>query len=86
MRNSQVEFEVFTAVVMKSTIFWDIMQCSPLPPAFTLVSCSVHFSDPEDGLHGVISQKMVLFEEFTVHSLVVELTMADFIGKLPTWH
>jgi hypothetical protein len=43
-------------------------------PAFTLVSCSAYFFDPEDGsdvppkrrltlseLHGVISQKMVLF-------------------------
>jgi hypothetical protein len=27
---SIVEFEVLTAVVMKSTIFWDITQCSPL--------------------------------------------------------
>jgi hypothetical protein len=25
-----VGFEVFTAVVMKSIIFWDIMPCSPL--------------------------------------------------------
>jgi hypothetical protein len=25
-----VEFEVLTAVVMKSTIFWDITPCSPL--------------------------------------------------------
>jgi hypothetical protein len=34
--------EVLTAVVMKSTIF-----C--LPPAFTLVSCSAYFFNPEDG-------------------------------------
>jgi hypothetical protein len=38
--------EVFTAVVMESTIFWDITPCSPL----TL-----------NELHSVISQKMVLF-------------------------
>jgi hypothetical protein len=75
-----VWFEVLTAVVMKSTIFWDITPCSPLsvnrrfggtcrthlqgqkmlvrwarnqreilPPAFTLVSCSPYFFDPEDG-------------------------------------
>jgi hypothetical protein len=41
-----VGFEVFTAVVMKNTIFWDITPCSQL----TL-----------NGLHSVISQKMVLF-------------------------
>jgi hypothetical protein len=28
--SSFVGFEVLTAVVMKSTIFWDITQCSPL--------------------------------------------------------
>jgi hypothetical protein len=38
-------FEVLTSVVMKSTIFWDI---TPLPPAFTLVSSSFYFFDPED--------------------------------------
>jgi hypothetical protein len=27
---NSVGFEVLTAVVMKSTVFWDIMQCSPL--------------------------------------------------------
>jgi hypothetical protein len=48
-----LEFEVLTAVVMKSSIFWDIMPCSPLivnrrfratclPLTFTLVSCSVY--------------------------------------------
>jgi hypothetical protein len=45
-----VGFEVLTAVVMKSTIFWDITPCSPLkvklclPLAFTLVSCSAYSS------------------------------------------
>jgi hypothetical protein len=45
-----VRFEVFTAVVMKSTIFWNITSCSPL-----LATC-FHagfllglFFDPEDG-------------------------------------
>jgi hypothetical protein len=41
-----VGFEVLTAVVMKSTIFWDITPCSVL-------SVYVHFGgtyrDPEDG-------------------------------------
>jgi hypothetical protein len=27
--NELVGFEVFTAVVMKSIIFWDMMPCSP---------------------------------------------------------
>jgi hypothetical protein len=48
-----VGFEVLTAVVMRSFIFWDITPCSllivSLPPAFTLVSCSDYFFDPEDG-------------------------------------
>jgi hypothetical protein len=35
-------------VVTKSTIFWDITPCSLLN-AFTLVSCSAHFFDTEDG-------------------------------------
>jgi hypothetical protein len=78
-----VGFEVLTAVVMKGTTFWNITLCSLLsvnrrfggmPPALTLVSCSVYFFDPEDGgdvppkrrltlngLHGTISQKMILF-------------------------
>jgi hypothetical protein len=36
------EFEVFTAVVMKSIIFWDMTPCSPLsslPP-----TCSLNYS------------------------------------------
>jgi hypothetical protein len=46
-----VGFEVLIAVVMKSTIVWDIMPCSPLSVnrCFTLVSCSAYFFDPEDG-------------------------------------
>jgi hypothetical protein len=58
-----VGFEVFTAVVMKSTIFWDLfiifgeegeissVQKSHglcLKPALTLDSCLALFSDPED--------------------------------------
>jgi hypothetical protein len=37
-----VGFEVFTAVVMKSIIFWDMTPCSPL-------SCCTYFFNPEDG-------------------------------------
>jgi hypothetical protein len=53
-----VRFEVITAVVMKSTIFWDITPYSPLkvnrrfggtcrlqPPAVMLVSCSAYYSN-----------------------------------------
>jgi hypothetical protein len=42
---SYVGFEVFTAVVMKSIIFWDMTPCRRLL---------------YNGLHGVISQKMIL--------------------------
>jgi hypothetical protein len=41
-----VGFEVLTAVVTKSTIYWNITPCSPLNVK---------------GLHGVISQKTELF-------------------------
>jgi hypothetical protein len=95
--NPHVGFEVLTAVVMKSTIFWDITPCSPLSAnrrfggirveerakqetsmkqiasrgCFTLVSCMAHSSTLKmeatcsseiSGLHGVISQKIVLFK------------------------
>jgi hypothetical protein len=59
-----------TIFFIKSTIFWDIMPCSPLKAGLLLG----FFFDPEDGddvppkswltfnrLHGVISQKIVLF-------------------------
>jgi hypothetical protein len=63
-----VGFEVFTAVVMKSIIVWDMTPCS----AYLLVSAELISSTPKmeaicssytsvDGLHGVISQKMILF-------------------------
>jgi hypothetical protein len=65
------ESEVLTAVVMKSTLFWDITLCY-FQTGFLLGL----FFDPEDGgdmflpkrrlifngLHGVISQKIVLFK------------------------
>jgi hypothetical protein len=56
-----VGFEVLTAVVMKSTIFWDITPCSPLsvsrrfggtlcfPAVFTRVSCPAYFSNLKMG-------------------------------------
>jgi hypothetical protein len=48
MSQYYIGFEVFTAVVMKSIIFWDMTPCSQL-------GCN--------GLHGVISQKMILFNK-----------------------
>jgi hypothetical protein len=47
-----VGFEVLTAVVMKSTIFWDITLCSPLKVnrrCFHAVFLLSLFFDPEDG-------------------------------------
>jgi hypothetical protein len=44
-----VGFEVFTAVVLKSIFFWDMTPCSAL-------SCTLL-----NVLHGVISQKKILF-------------------------
>jgi hypothetical protein len=46
-------FEVLTAVVMKSTVFWDVTSCSPLkvswcfrglPSSFILVSCLAYLT------------------------------------------
>jgi hypothetical protein len=84
-------FEVLTAVVMNSTIFWDITPCSPLSVnprfggtyglhlqgrrnKFSKIPASKQVPNriilvPQkrrltlNGLHGVISQKMVLFEQ-----------------------
>jgi hypothetical protein len=42
-----VGFEVLTAVVMKSTIFWDIKPCSPLSVNRRFLLNL--FLDPEDG-------------------------------------
>jgi hypothetical protein len=46
-----VGFEVFTAVVVKSAIFWDVTPFSPLSVnrRFGGKSCSAYFFDPEDG-------------------------------------
>jgi hypothetical protein len=44
---NHVGFEVFTAVVMKSIIFWDMMLCSPYSSLRIMVSSSVQFFGPE---------------------------------------
>jgi hypothetical protein len=61
IKSIYVGFEVLIAVVMKSTIFWDIAPCSPL---------KVHRST-FNGLHGVVSQNIVLFESIYAHKLIV---------------
>jgi hypothetical protein len=62
-----------------------------VPPAFTLVSCSAYFFDPEDGgdppkrrltlngLHGVISQKMVFCNLFFIMSFIL-LRVCNFMS------
>jgi hypothetical protein len=100
-----VGFEVLTAVIMKSTIFWDITLCSPLSvnrrfggnilrsSACHLLSCwflaRLIFSSlkmkaicsPEtsvdNGLHGFISQKTVLFMKVTVFEDVLLYSLVD---------
>jgi hypothetical protein len=63
--------EVLTAVVMKSSILWDLMPCSPLlATCFTLLSCLAYaltrrwrwhippkYHLTLNGLHSIISQK-----------------------------
>jgi hypothetical protein len=70
-----VGFEVFTAVVMKSSIFWDITPCSPLifNQRFRGTYCLIlrpwrwrRYVQPKrrltfNSLDGVMPQKMVLF-------------------------
>jgi hypothetical protein len=73
-----VGFEVFTAMVIKSIIFWDMTPCTLLATCLLAGSCWNYFFDPEDGgyvppkcrlqlrLHGVISQKMILFKKVCI--------------------
>jgi hypothetical protein len=61
-----VGYEVFTEVVMKSIIFWDMMPCIPLSFNRRFGGTSPPCVPPKrrlklNGLHGVISQKMILF-------------------------
>jgi hypothetical protein len=73
-----VAFELFTAVVMKSIIFWDMMPCSPLSfngrfgrtyrlylqgrrNRFSKTSKQAGVKQKLNGLHSVMSQKMILF-------------------------
>jgi hypothetical protein len=65
-----VGFEVFTAVVMKSIIFCDMTPCSPLSSNRRFGGTwrlhlqgrrKVQQTIEQAGLHGVISQKMILF-------------------------
>jgi hypothetical protein len=71
-----VGFEVFTAVVMKSIIFWDMTPCSPLSfnrcfgGTYRLFFRVEEISSKNPAskqmtlnrLHGVISQKIMLFK------------------------
>jgi hypothetical protein len=91
-QNRFTGFEILTAVVMKSTIFWDITPCSPLkvnrgvggtyrlnlqsrrraPPT----TCFRAGFPPKlrltlNGLHSIISQKMVLFMFLPVFCLPI---------------
>jgi hypothetical protein len=72
---SDVGFGVSAAAVMKSIIFWDMTPCS-LPPVYLLVLAKLflrpwrwrRYVPPKlrlqlNRLHGVISQKMILFNE-----------------------
>jgi hypothetical protein len=95
--------EVLTAVVMKSTIFWDITVCSPLSVnrrfgviyrlhlhGGFLLSLFLRpwrwrrYVTPKrrltlNGLHGVISRKMVLFMRFSSSILDLSKSMRDKI-------
>jgi hypothetical protein len=58
--------EVLTAVVMKSSIFWDIMPCR-LPPAFTLVSCSAYSTL---NMEAICSSETSV--DFEIHGVIIE--------------
>jgi hypothetical protein len=68
-----VGFEVFTAVVTKSSIFWDITPCILLE-FYRSFGRTCHLHDPPkrrltfNGIQGVISQKM----ELCIHVLILQ--------------
>jgi hypothetical protein len=80
-KEEHIRFEVLTAVITKSTIFWDIMPCNPLKVKQNHIISHWFLSwfilrpwrwrryvPPKrrltfNRLHGVISQKVVPFEE-----------------------
>jgi hypothetical protein len=69
-----VGFDVLTAVVMKSTIFWDITPCSLLSVNRRFGGTySLHLQGALNGLHGVIYQKMVLFMFLLSHPPLIHL-------------
>jgi hypothetical protein len=71
--------EVLTAVVMKSFIFWDIT---------AVWSIESHLTFPRNGLHGVISQKIELFDIHLFHSIgkVALILWFVLVIKKICWH
>lgn len=57
-----VGFEVLTVLVMKSTVSWDIMLCSP---SMQVIFSSKHWLT-FNMLHSIISQKIVIFQVIIV--------------------
>jgi hypothetical protein len=70
IKTSNIGFEVLTVVAMKSTIFWDITTRSPLKVNQRRLTSG--------GLHGVISQKTVLFKMLQItRTLSAETLLAE---------
>jgi hypothetical protein len=68
-----VGFEVLTAVVMESTIFWDMTPCSPLSanrPTFMLVSGSAYFSTLK--MEAISSSETSFDSQLTIRSYIPE--------------
>jgi hypothetical protein len=65
-----VEFEVLTAVVMKSTNLWDIKPFSPLKVKLT-----------SNGLHSIISRKRVLFNPILDCTIIPTRPMFAFFNS-----
>jgi hypothetical protein len=69
---------------MKSTIFWDIMLCSPLkaelclPPSFTLVSCTAYVSTLKMEAKG--SSEMSVDSQQTTRRYIPEDGALDFFS------
>jgi hypothetical protein len=67
-----VGFEFLTAVVIKSSIFWDIMPYSSLKLRLTF-----------NGLHGVISEKIKRFNCDFIFLTYLDITCLPHLNNFP---
>jgi hypothetical protein len=71
--------EVLIAVVVKSSIFWDIMLCSPvkalLSASFTLISCLACCSNGNENGYSTYLETLVSLKHITQHYILEDRTL-----------